>query len=238
MFEDALMESGGKVRSGSRWTATVSFTVQAAILIALVLYARFGPHPLLVTAIDMKLAAPAIVPPPPPMPQVVRVERVQSAAAASESAIQAPVTVPRSIDAAADTAPPTANLGEIAKLGPGTAEHIGDGGGAGTALIATAKVAPPGRVRVSAGVVRANCISCPQPTYPAVARAVHQSGTVVLDAVISKAGTIENLQVLSGPQLLQRAAMDAVRNWRYKPTVLSGQPVEVQAEINVVFKLQ
>jgi periplasmic protein TonB len=235
MFEDALMESGGKVRSGSRWTTTVSFTMQAAILLALVLYARFGPHPLLVTPIDMKLRAPAIL--PPPLPQVVRVERMPSAVAASEGSIQAPVNVSVRVDTAPNVAPPAADYRGFADLG----SRSGPSFPVESPAIPAANVkspAPPGPRRVSAGIVQANCISCPQPNYPAVARAVHESGTVVLDAVISRNGMIENLQVVSGPQLLRKAALDAVRNWRYKPTVLSGQPVEVQAEINVVFNLQ
>ncbi len=97
------------------------------------------------------------------------------------------------------------------------------------------QAAPKGPIRISAGVVRANCISCPQPIYPQIAKAAHVQGTVVIQAVISKGGTVENVQVLSGPPLLRQAAVDAVRNFRYKPTILSGEAVEVQADINVVF---
>jgi periplasmic protein TonB len=234
MFEDALLESGGRVRSGSRWTATVSFSIQAAVLLALVLYARFGPHALLVTPIDIKLMAPAI--PPQPLPQVVRVEHAINADV-SESAIQAALDVRQRIDTSSKAAPPAPGYRAFADLGSVSGSTFASG----SPSIPTTSVrplSPPGRVRISAGVVQANCISCPQPTYPPVAKAVHESGTVVLDAIISRAGRIENLQVVSGPPLLQRAALDAVRNWRYKPTVLSGQPVEVQTEINVIFNLQ
>lgn len=75
------------------------------------------------------------------------------------------------------------------------------------------------------------------PVYPAIAIATHTSGTVSLAATISKTGTIENLRVVSGPPLLRQAAMDAVRQWRYRPYVLNGQPVEVDTTVQVVFRL-
>jgi len=110
-----------------------------------------------------------------------------------------------------------------------------------TGIVAATAIAQPtatsGRIRISSGTVQANCISCPPPLYPSAAKAVRVSGTVVLDAVISTTGTIEKLQFVSGSPLLRNAAMDAARNWRYKPTILSGQPVEVQTEITVVFRL-
>ncbi len=76
-----------------------------------------------------------------------------------------------------------------------------------------------------------------QPTYPPIAKAARVSGTVILQATISKSGTIENLQVVSGPAMLQQAALDAVRSWRYRPYLLNNEPVEVQTTINVIFSL-
>ncbi len=75
------------------------------------------------------------------------------------------------------------------------------------------------------------------PQYPAIAKATRTQGTVVMQATISKAGLIENLRVISGPPLLQQAAVDAVRSWRYKPYLLNGEPVEVETTVNVVFNL-
>jgi protein TonB len=77
----------------------------------------------------------------------------------------------------------------------------------------------------------------PSPTYPPIARAVRLSGTVSLAATISPTGTITNLRVLSGSPMLQRAAIDAVQSWRYRPYLLNGQPVEVETTINVVFSM-
>ena len=76
------------------------------------------------------------------------------------------------------------------------------------------------------------------PVYPVIAKATGTSGTVTLAAVISKTGTIENLRVISGPMMLQQAALDAVRTWLYHPYLLDGQPVEVETTVNVIFTMQ
>jgi periplasmic protein TonB len=75
------------------------------------------------------------------------------------------------------------------------------------------------------------------PVYPPIAKTAHISGTVVLHAVIAKDGSVEDLQYVSGPPLLMKAAMDAVKQWRYQPTQLNGDPVEVDTTISVVFTL-
>ncbi len=80
-------------------------------------------------------------------------------------------------------------------------------------------------------------ISRPQPVYPAIAKAARISGTVVIHATISKTGTIENLQVIDGPPMLRQNAIEAVRQWRYRPYLLNGEPVEVDTTVNVVFSL-
>jgi len=72
---------------------------------------------------------------------------------------------------------------------------------------------------------------------PPIAKAARVSGTVVIQATISKSGTIENLKVISGPAMLQQSALDAVRSWRYRPYLLNNDPVEVETTINVIFTL-
>jgi protein TonB len=76
-----------------------------------------------------------------------------------------------------------------------------------------------------------------QPVYPPLAKSARIQGPVVLAAVISKGGTIENLQVLSGHPMLVKAALDAVSLWRYRPYILNGEPVEVETQITVNFIL-
>ena len=99
------------------------------------------------------------------------------------------------------------------------------------------KAAAPKKIAVSAGVIAGNKLGGMTPQYPAIAKAARIQGTVVLQATISKSGTIENLHVLSGPPMLQQAAMEAVKTWRYRPYLLNGEPVEVETQVNVIFTL-
>jgi periplasmic protein TonB len=92
-------------------------------------------------------------------------------------------------------------------------------------------------IRVSGGVLAAKIIKRVVPNYPLFARQAHVSGTVHLQATLSKDGRIENLRVIDGPPLLRQSALDAVSQWVYSPTILNGQPVEVEAPIEVNFTL-
>jgi protein TonB len=94
-----------------------------------------------------------------------------------------------------------------------------------------------GPVVVSTGVQSAKLTFGPKPTYPSLAKASRTQGTVKLEAIIAPDGSIRNLRLIGGPPLLTRAAMDAVQQWRYQPTLLNGNAVEVLTEIDVVFTL-
>ncbi len=95
-----------------------------------------------------------------------------------------------------------------------------------------------GPVRISSGVMEGSLLAKFVPVYPAIAKAAGVHGTVVLQATISKSGTIENLRVIGGPLMLQQAALDAVKTWRYRPYLLNGEPVEVETTVNVVFEME
>jgi protein TonB len=110
------------------------------------------------------------------------------------------------------------------------------GGAPGSNLPPPPKEAPK-RIRVGGNVQSAKMIRQVQPIYPQIAKSAHVQGTVILHAVISKGGNVEELAYVSGPPLLMRAAMDAVRQWRYQPTLLNGEPVEVDTTISVIFTL-
>ena len=99
------------------------------------------------------------------------------------------------------------------------------------------KPSTPPKLSISSGVMAGNLLDKTVPQYPAIARAARIQGTVVLQATIAKDGTIQNLRVINGPPMLQQAAIDAARSWRYKPYLLNGEPVEVETTINVVFNL-
>jgi TonB family protein len=95
----------------------------------------------------------------------------------------------------------------------------------------------PERVQLAKGVAKNSLVHRVQPEYPQSARAMRVEGSVVLQARIDKQGNIADLQPLSGPKQLVPAAMDAVKQWRYKPFSLLGQPVEVETQIQVDFSL-
>ena len=94
-----------------------------------------------------------------------------------------------------------------------------------------------GPLKVSEGVAAAKLIYGPSPIYPRIAVTARSQGIVVLEAVIATDGSIRNLRVVSGPPLLVNAAVEAVRQWRYHPTLLNGIAVEVLTEIDVNFSL-
>jgi periplasmic protein TonB len=107
----------------------------------------------------------------------------------------------------------------------------------GTGRPAVVKPRAPTSLKVSSGVMAGNLLAKTLPQYPAIPKSAGIQGTVVLQATISKSGSIQNLRVISGHPMLQQAALDAVRSWRYKPYLLNGEPVEVETTINVVFNL-
>lgn len=99
------------------------------------------------------------------------------------------------------------------------------------------RVESRGPVRVSAGVAAGQLLTSIQPAYPEIARDTHVQGTVVIDAVISKEGTVEHANVVSGPPLLAEAALSAVSRARYKPYLLNGAPIAVKTTIRIIFRL-
>jgi TonB family protein len=96
---------------------------------------------------------------------------------------------------------------------------------------------PQGPVRVSSGTLAGMLLTKPAPVYPEEAKVAHVQGAVVLHAIISKTGTVENLHVISGSAMLVNSAIDAVQQWTYKPYLLNGQPVEVETSITVNYTL-
>jgi TonB family protein len=119
---------------------------------------------------------------------------------------------------------------------------IGGSQGAGPELAVSPnkrplQTTPDGQMRVSAGVIAGNLISKVDPVYPEIAKASHVQGAVILHAIISKDGTVERLDVISGNGMLVNAARDAVSQWTYKPYLLNGQPTEVETSITVNFSL-
>ena len=154
--------------------------------------------------------------------------------------LTAPTKIPKKIEMVTEKeAPPSTGFGVMGGMGDSNGAVGGVMGsvfGSGTPK-PVVKVETPKKIAISSGVAQGNLISQTRPTYPPIAKAARVSGTVVLQATISKSGTITNLRVISGNAMLQQAALDAVRQWRYKPYLLNGDPVEVDTTVNVVFNL-
>jgi len=149
--------------------------------------------------------------------------------------LSTPTVIPQGAEKQdAENAPPPVSFGAAGADGLGGASPSESvlGGHA-----APAKVVPSRPFAISSGIATGMLIRQTQPVFPAIAKAARVSGTVVLHATISKNGTIKDLQVVSGSPMLQQAAIDAVRTWRYKPYKLSNEPIEVETNINVVFAL-
>jgi periplasmic protein TonB len=150
--------------------------------------------------------------------------------------LTAPTKIPKNIQMVSEKEAPPSSFGVAGMDGMGGSGGVMGGVGFGNNT-PQVKAAPPKKINISAGVAVGNLIQKTQPVYPPIAKAARVSGTVVLQATISKTGTIENLRVLSGPAMLQQAAEDAVRQWRYRPYLLNNDPVEVETTVNVIFTL-
>jgi periplasmic protein TonB len=155
-----------------------------------------------------------------------------------EDQLTAPSKIPKTIKMVKESAPPPGVSGGVQGMG-----GLGGGGGVIGGILGSmgngpvVKVAAPKKITVSSGVEASKIIDQVQPIYPPIAKAARIQGTVVLAATIGKNGTIQDLKVVSGPAMLQESALEAVRRWRYRPTVLDGVPVDVDTTISVVFTL-
>jgi len=247
MFEQSLLELGaGETRKP--WTVFVSALFQCLIIGVMILipliYTEALPKQQLLTF----LVAPPPPPPPPPPPAAVPIKVVKIAPREfDEGRLIAPKEIPREIAMIKeeDLPPPTAAVSGVVGGVPGGVPG-GTPGGVIGGIISSTPVAPPPpppkvetprRIRVGGNVQQAKLVSQPRPVYPPLAKQARIQGTVRLEAVISKDGMIEQLKVVSGHPLLVQSALDAVRRWRYQPTYLNNEPVEVATTIDVNFTL-
>lgn len=236
MFEDATFESTGRIRTRSRRWMIATFALNGSVLTALILIPLIYPEALPQRLMSVLLTAP---PPPPaaPKPQTQQTTRAfHGAAQYADLRLTAPTQIPPTItrvdgpEAMPGDKPLTIDAG-----GPGIPGGSPFGHSTEPAVHLAPK--PSGPIQVSKGVAEGLLIQKILPVYPPIARAARVEGTVVLAAVISKNGVIENLRVVGGPAMLQQAAMAAVAQWRYRPYMLNGDPVAVETTVNVIFSL-
>jgi protein TonB len=239
MFEDSLIESGGKLKTKRGKTTTLAVIFQVGIIAVMVLIPLLFTEALPKTQLMTFLVAPPPPPPPPPPPAAVKiVKTIQTDIVNGQ--LRTPTKIPKKVEIVKEEeAPPPMNAGVVGGV-PGGVPGGSMGGVMGSIIGGTPTAVPKvavQRVRVSQGVTQGMVIHRVQPTYPPLARTARVQGAVQLAAVIGKDGAVQNLHVLSGHPLLTQAALDAVKQWRYKPYILNGEPVEVDTQITVNFTL-
>ncbi|MGA1998534.1 MAG: TonB family protein [Terriglobales bacterium] len=243
MFEDSLIESGGR-RGGKRGATTLlSFVLQAILLGILILIPLIYTEALPKQQLMTFLVAPPPPPPPPPPPAAQQIKVVkQIISEINNGQLRTPTKIPEKVQMIKEEeAPPAAGIGGVVGGVPGGIPGGQWGGVIGGIIsstpVAVPKVATPLRVRVSQGVSQGLLIHQVKPNYPPLARQARIQGAVVLQAVIAKDGTIQGLHVVSGHPMLTGSAVEAVKQWRYKPYFLNGEPVEVETVVTVNFTL-
>jgi periplasmic protein TonB len=243
MFEDSLIESGGKLRSKRGMTTTVSFLIQVALIGILVLIPLLFTEALPKQQLMTFLVAPPPPPPPPPPPAAAPIKVVKVQSEIQNGQLRTPTKIPEKVQMIKEeeAPPPSMAAGGVVGGVPGGVPGGQMGGVIGgiisSAPVAVPKVATPQRVRVSQGVSQGLLIKKVQPAYPPLARQARIQGQVLLQAEISKDGAIQNLRLISGHPMLAPSAIEAVKQWRYKPYYLNGEPVEVETQITVIFSL-
>jgi periplasmic protein TonB len=243
MFADSILETSWAQRSRRSWTTLSSFaleTLAIGVLLLLPLWRTVGLPKARVVSTPISAGRPE----PGPVTQTPHAApRGAVQIIPVTSALQLPHRMPTSIARGDDgaTVQPSGCDGCVGIPG------IGSGGGGGLPipglLSGTHPVMPAlptptiSRVIRTSSMLEGSLIRKVQPAYPPLAKSARIQGAVILFAVISKTGTIENLRLVSGHPMLASAAIDAVSQWRYRPYILNNEPVEVETQITVNFIL-
>jgi len=252
MFEQTFVEGTGKTNKS--WTVLVSFAGQIILIVVAVILPLIYTEVLPATTLQSFLVAPPPPPPPPPPPAAAPPVKVVKVIPRQFDAgrLMAPKSVPKEIAVIREDELPPPSSGVAGVVGGVAGGSVGGsvGGVLGGIIGAVpsaappppppppvAKAAPPQRIKVGGQVQNAMILRKTPPIYPQLAKSARVQGVVHLAAVIAKDGTIQELHSLGGPALLIQAAMDAVKTWVYKPTMLNGDPVQVETTIDVNFTL-
>jgi len=241
MFVDSLLEVSWAQRSRRSLSTLTSFAIEAVVLALIVLLSllRSMEMPSVLRTVSTPIAAGR----PEPRPLA---SRPHSASAPVRSntivlRLMQPGSIPNTIDRSPDdpnAQPPSDPYDGIPGAGfpsngPGLPVAIG-----GTRpVMPVAPVPQPTRVVRSSNLLEGMLIRKVQPVYPPLARNTRIQGPVVLEALINKAGAIQNLHLISGHPMLVPAAIEAVSQWRYRPYILNGEAIEVETQITVNFIL-
>lgn len=241
MFNDLVESSAVRNATRKPWTIAVSVIAQFFLLGALILIPLLYTQALPKALLNTIMTAPA---PPAAAPPAEQQHPSQQQPSRTRANI---FTVPSSIPIHIDAHPENAlhqDLAASASIGVPGGVPNGSTTGVINSIVGESGPTPPPvptaapqRIRQGGNVQAALLISQPMPVYPPLARQARIQGSVVLHAIISKDGRVEQLSVISGHPLLIQAALDAVRQWRYHPTLLNNEPVEVDTTITVSFTM-
>lgn len=251
MLEDSLFESQGRGKTRKPLTMAIAVVAHAVTVTGLVLIPLLQTQAITLPPINLPLLMPRANLPESPIPLVPIVKaqpHLQQYPQPVSNALITPTRIPNDIARVDDS-----TTLQIVGLLPGGSDSTGrtfsnifgpkTGSIPPPEPVAQPTPPPPPIIKIErikqGGVIQAaNLIHQVNPVYPHLAQQARAQGVVVLGAVISKEGTVESLRVISGHPLLNQAALDAVKQWLYRPTLLNGDPVEVETTITVTFTLQ
>ncbi len=249
LFADVLLEASGLQRRRRTLATVLSIFFQsllvAGLLLVPLMYTETLPRQQLLSFL---IAPPPPPPPPPPAAAEAATKVVQRVGTdIMDGRLRTPGRIPQKVQMIReDEAPPALSSGGVIGGVPGGIPGGQLGGVIGGIIRSTPTVASvpklaipvaPKRIRMSQGVTTGSLIRKVEPPYPPIARAARVQGQVVLTAIIAKTGEIENIGLVSGHPMLVPAAIDAVRQWRYRPFLLNGEPIEVETTITITFEL-
>jgi periplasmic protein TonB len=244
VFETSLLVSSAGQRNRRTWATATSFFLEFLVVGVVLLIPLWFTDALPKQQMLTFLEAP---PPPPPPPPPAPVKIVKVASNIVNGRLRTPTRIPLKVKMIKeDDAPPPDVTGGVVAGIPGGIPG-GQLGGVIGGIIGSSSTAPiptlskpraVQRVRVSQGVTNGLLLNRVEPTYPPLAQQAHIQGAVVLTAVIGKDGSVQRLQLVSGHPLLAPAAIAAVKQWRYKPYVLNGVPVDIETTVTVTFHVR
>ena len=240
MFTGSLLQASTDQRLRRSWTTLSSFGLQALAMGLLLLLPLVRPDriPLL-----HRLATPVSLGQPVPDAPPMRARTGSATPSPSNllnNRVLEPTRIPIGVTPISEEVPPVQCCGDGTSTSGAAAPGLPiglAGAGDGTRPVLATPPAPSHPIRVS-HMDPGSLIYQVQPVYPPLARAARVEGPVVLAALISKDGTIENLRVVTGRPMLVRSAVEAVSKWRYRPYILNNEPVEVETQITVNFFLE
>jgi periplasmic protein TonB len=236
-FADAILDASSGTKAKRAAHTGVALAIQAGVVVLLLLAPLFFTKGLDMYQLNRTLL---VAPPPPaaPPPPMQHAQVMPKQSSFMHAQLSAPTIIPAKI---AVTAAPDAGAPAVSEMAGGVPGGMGGvlGGELGGPAPPPPPVAarPKGPVRISEGMKQPRLVYGPPADYPALARQAHIAGSVFIEAVIDEHGNVTQVHVISGPALLLGAAMRAVAQRKYEPTVLDGEAVAIELKVEVAFHL-